>query len=354
MVAISREEQEFLSSISGKYEHTYEALIKLKLVHAEGFSLLLPDLIAADINGWKWFQPKFFTACSIAYLDDFSIATLAIDFSETGSRFLVNFTSSQFVSQFDDGSHLYRCMLAGPPNLAALAAGTCSIDPCGEVILDLFHHTTPDAVEAIRQSGNFRASRWNVQGNQELENVGYAYFTNLSAIRSDQDLMRIAMASDGKIRLLPTNAHSRRDAISIEVYRESTLGRCATINVAVPASIVASQHIYRHAPHGQPVYYETCHPEIFRVGLLPGRVLPFEGQYIRPASKDLKRFDYVVLGDADTARGLAAPYNEEHTDALFLVERCSDETFFDFWQRNANIDKVTGRPIELMAFRQVN
>lgn len=117
MVAISHEEQEFLSSISGRYEHTYEALIKLKLVHAEGFSLLLPDFIAADINGWKWFQPKFFTACSIAYFDDFSIATLAIDFAETGSRFLVMFTSSQFVSQFDDGSHLYRCLLAGllPP-----------------------------------------------------------------------------------------------------------------------------------------------------------------------------------------------------------------------------------------------
>ncbi|MDP2830007.1 MAG: hypothetical protein Q8O37_15555 [Sulfuricellaceae bacterium] len=48
----------------------YDGLVKLKLVHANGFSLLLPELIVINIDGWKWFQPKFFSACMISFAEN--------------------------------------------------------------------------------------------------------------------------------------------------------------------------------------------------------------------------------------------------------------------------------------------
>lgn len=119
----------------------------------------------------------------------------------------------------------------------------------------------------------------------------------------------------------------------------------------MPAEIIASQHIYRHAPKGQPVYFENCRPAIARVGLQPGRVIPFDGGRLCPVGDETKRFHYVVLGDADTSAGLTAPYDEENTQSTFLIERCENETFFDYWERNANSDQVTGRSVERIRFR---
>lgn len=343
------EEQEWLSTIRAR-EGVVEGLIKLKLIHAQGFSLLLPELLVAEVGGWKWYQPKFFTACLLHYLDGFAICNLWIDLSEEPPRLSIQFTSGQLVRKFEDGSHLYSCFISGASDLAAIATGTCTVSDDNDLLLDLFHHTTPEYRKAIEESGHFRSSQWNVQGTKKLENVGYAYFTSLPVIQTEHDLQRIAMASDEQIVLMPTNARSWADAVSIRVYRENTWNRRATLKVSVPASAVASQHVYRHAPRGEVVYFELCHPEIFRVGLVPGAVLPFEGGRAQPVLNDLKRFDYVVLGDADTAIGLEAPYDEENTKALFIVERCPDESIFDFWRRNANTDQFNGREFERMLF----
>lgn len=347
----SLEEQKILAEVRAR-EGVAEGMIKLKLIHAHGFSLILPDLLAADVGGWKWFQPKFFTACLLSFLDGFALGRLWIDLSEEPPRLQIEFSSGQLVRTFDDGSQLYRCYISGMTDLAALATGTCSVDDNNELLLDLFHHTTTEAREAIVASGHFRGSSWNVQGTKKLENVSYAYFTSLPVIRTEDDLRRIAMASDEQISLMPTNGRSGADVVVIRVYRESTLNRQATLNVSVPASAVASQHVYRHAPRRDAVYFELCHPEIFRVGLVPGRTLQFRGGRLEPVVDDLKRFDYVVLGDADTADGLQAPYDEENTKALFVVERRIEESVFDYWKRNANTDQVSGRTFERMVFER--
>ena len=158
------------------------------------------------------------------------------------------------------------------------------------------------------------------------------------------------MASDGEIAFLPTNSRSIDDAIRLKVYRESTTNRTATLKVTVSADAIASQHVYLHARYGCPVHYEICHPEILRVGLVPGAVLSLAGDFALPVANDLKRFNYVVLGDADTSDGLTAPYDEEDTQQLFLLERCDGETIFDFWKRNANSDLHDGRDVERMTF----
>lgn len=347
--AIGDAEQELLATIRAR-AGVVEGLIKLKLIHAQGFSLLLPELLVADIDGCKWYQPKFFTACLLHYHDGFAVGNLWIDLSEEPPRLSIQFTSGQLVHKFEDGSHLYSCFISGAPDLAAIATGTCTIGDDNDLRLDLFHHTTPESRKAIEESGHFRSSSWNVQGTKKLENIGYVYFTSLQVIQTERDLQRIAMASDAQIVLMPTNARSWADAVPIRVNRESTWNRRATLKVSVPASAIASQHLYRHTPRGEVVHFEICHPEIFRVGLTPGAILPFEGGRVQPVLKSLKRFDYVVLGDADSAIGLEAPYDEENTKALFIIERCPVESFFDFWKRNANTEQSNGREFERMAF----
>lgn len=327
-----------------------DGFIKLKLVHAQGTSLLVPDLLAADFGGMRWFQPKFFYAPQLSFWDGYAAADIGIEISG-GPLVNVGFTSGGFVASLGDSSQVYRCVISAPADLTQSADGTCSIEPSGDFRLDLFHHTTHQAADAIQASAHFRGSYWNVQGTRALKNIAYAYFTSLQRISSEQDLAKIAMASTGFICLLKTNAVSRKEAIPLKVYRQSTFDRTATLSVSVPASLVASQHVYRHGARGQAVYYEACNPDIYRVGLQPGKVAQFIDGVLTVPAVDRKHFDYLVLGDADTEAGLIAPFDEEETKSLLHIEACTQQTLFDFWRSHANSDQVAGRAPELLVFK---
>jgi len=163
-------------------EAVYDGLIKLKLVHANGFSLILPDLIAIEIDGWKWFQPKFFSPCLISIAgEDSAYCQLNVD-TDTEARVFIGITKDRFVRHFADGSQVYRCQVSGPVALNGFATGKCTVDEETNIQLQLFHHTLPATIAAIKDCGYFLGSPWNVQGNKKLENVSYAYFTGLSAI----------------------------------------------------------------------------------------------------------------------------------------------------------------------------
>lgn len=332
------------------HPNVVDGFIKLKLVHAEGASLLVPDLLAVDLGGMRWFQPKFFYAPFLSFWDGYAAADIQLEVSG-GPEVSVGFTSAGFVASLSDSSQVYRCLISGPADLAQTADGTCSMDPTGDIRLDLFHHTTDQAAAAIRASGHFRGSYWNVQGTRELKNVAYAYFTSLQRIASEADLARIAMASVGHIGLLRTNAVSRRETIPLKVYRQSTSDRTATVPVSVLASLVAPQHIYRHAPQRQAVYFEACSPDIYRVGLQPEKVAPFADGLLTVPEADRKRFEFMVLGDADTEAGLIAPFDEEETKSLLHIEACTDQSLFDFWLEHSNSDLVAGRAPELLVFK---
>jgi len=344
-------EAEYISHLREICPHAVDGLIKLKLAHAEGTTLLVPDLLVADLDGLRWFQPKFFYAPSLSFWGGNAAADIHIEVSG-GPLVSVSITSGGFVASLDDSSQLYRCMIGGgPPDLAMSADGTCRLDPTGDVWLDLFHHTTKQAAEAIQISGHFRGSYWNVQGTRELKNVVYAYFTSLKRIASEEDLAKLAMASSGYISLVRTNAVSKRESIKLKVYRQSTTDREATVRVSVPASLVAPQHVYRHAPMGRAVYFEACNPEIYRVGLQPEKVAPFVNGALTVPESDRNRFEYMVLGDADTEAGLRAPYDEEETMSLIHIEPCKSQSLFDFWRTHANSDQVADRSPELLKFK---
>lgn len=335
---------------TGPNDQVHDGFIKLKLVHGNGYSLIIPDILIMISNKPIWFQPKYFSPPSLSFIDEAGYGQFNIVL-DRDVDLLIGITRDRLVKSYGDGSFLYRCRIKSAGRFRNRAAGTCTVGSDYTIWLDLFHHTSASAASAIRSSKHFRGSRWNIQGTKELRNVEYVYFTSMPAITSREDLKRIAMSSDGSLELLPTNGTPPRDLVRLEVYRADTLSRRHTVRMRVPADAIAGQHIWRHDPWKAATYYEVSHTAIFRVGLEPGTVLPFLNRAIDLRNASLKRFEYVVLGNANTRDGLIAPYDEEDTRELFKIENCKpDGDLFGFWQNNANRDHYSNRDILLQDF----
>ena len=134
----------------------------------------------------------------------------------------------------------------------------------------------------------------------------------------------------------------------MNVYRGDTAGRTRKINVNVPAAALAPPHLYYHpSVNNEPAFYEVVGPEILRIAMMPNEVVPFSGRTIAPDLAKQKVFNYVVLGHADTVDGLAAPYDEEATEEIMLLEELpTGVDIFSFWKANANTDLIANRKKE--------
>lgn len=339
----------------------HEGLIKVKLAHGSAYSVAVPDVLLLGSEAQHWIQPLTFHPNLIHFLDADAECRLHVDIS-CGHTIAVRFRESDLVQRLDDGSELYRCTYSGPADMEMLATGRSRRTKDGRVWLELFHHTTPESKEAIVRSGHFRLSRWNVQGTKKLANVGYAYFTPLDQINVDADLKCIAMAADGNIRMLVDNVDPppfmssqikrqlKGALLDLPVYRESTRNRTAVLPFWIDVAALAPQHIWRHSPLDQGVFYEIANPFVQRIGMPANAVLPFSNDEIS-ATNSLKRFDYVVIGDARIVSGLAAPFDEEDTRHLLKLERAgSSSNLFRFWYEHANTDLFTTKPVELQEF----
>jgi hypothetical protein len=84
-----------------------------------------------------------------------------------------------------------------------------------------------------------------------------------------------------------------------------------------------------------------------RVAVNPGSKLVFVDKRVTVEASDLKRFDYVVEGDASTTAGLEAPMKEETTSQIAHFERLDQGLdIFGFWLRHSNTDHFSGRTFE--------
>ncbi|WP_434300239.1 hypothetical protein [Corallococcus exiguus] len=303
--------------------------LKCKLVHGEGKSIIVPDVLFLGESGDKWIQPLAFMPCLLLKTEDDVFGTVWIDIAG-GATVRVNFRSSGLVGSFADGGQLFRCAILGPADVESYATGDAYGVSSGCPMLKLFHHANEEAISGIKYDSSFRPSTWNIQGNKTLANVGYAYLTSLDRIKCDEDLKRIAMASDRKIHLqvdgftppvllFPGWEETYKNQIlTLEVYRQSTQERQFTLPLAVEAAAVSPAHLFFHKPATGIPFYEVCHPFIFRVGVQAGERIPFAQGEVRLPPLKAKFFDYVVVGDAQTTKGLAAPYDEEETDQMGL------------------------------------
>ncbi len=343
----------------------YVGRLKCKLMHGKGWSVIVPDQIYVKSNSeWRWVQPLAFGANVCMNSDVDSACQLRVDISAGGSV-NVRFMGTPPVRAFDDGSHLYECEIFGPDDLIAHTTGEAQFDAQFIPHLRLFHHTTNETRPKILGSGHFRASDCNIQGTtKRLVNVAYAYFTPLSAIKTNDDLKKIAMSEDAKIHLRRDNAqvpepliaeeakNYPNDILELDVYPSEPKKREAAIPVWINATILAPQHIYRHELGGDPPYYEITHEFIHRVGVNPGTTLPFDNKGRIDRSSNLKGFDYIVVGDCSSLDGLAAPYDEENTTHVLKIERVNDgRSFVTFWFSNGNTDLFSGKNPEMQQFK---
>ena len=130
------------------------------------------------------------------------------------------------------------------------------------------------------------------------------------------------MSSYGSdVYLLPTNApYDISFAYKLNVYREISTNRNYAFKFWIDVEMIAPNHLLKHSPELDPVFYEPILPKVFRVGVKPKQSIPLNGMMFDLMPEMRKSFNYVIVGDADTLRGLLAPYCEEETDSLGKVD----------------------------------
>ena len=342
-------------------KQAYSGFIKCKLAHGKASTVIIPDLLFLGKNGARWIQPLAFGPPLLSRFDNAIKCEFTVDVS-CSHRLMVQFSASDFIQKFDDGSELFGCKLRGPPNLQFCTTGDSLMRPRGAPLITLYHHTKEDTKQKILDSKEFWLSHWNIQGTvKKVINVGYIYFTAFDRITCDEDLKCIAMSSDEVIHLLVdgfnppsllTPAYiNAEEMLPLKVYRGSTADRTATLAFEIDSACLASQHLLFHTGD-LPRWYEVSNPFTQRIGVVPGQTLKFSSRVIERDSYAGKHFDYVVVGDASTVIGLAAPYEEETTESLFKIERVSaDSNMLEFWFENGNTDLFSGKAPELQAFQ---
>lgn len=154
---------------SGGYPAVYEGFVKFKLVHAIGRSIFAPDFVVMHEAGrWVWLEPRTFGAPLLSFHDNDAYAQFDVRLIDDSIRLLIGITNDRYIRSFDDGSHIYRCKVAGPDRLIDQAAGDCRQRRNLGFDLRLFHHTAPETLPLIHKSGMDRVGTFKERSNWQM------------------------------------------------------------------------------------------------------------------------------------------------------------------------------------------
>ncbi|MCY9694144.1 hypothetical protein [Paenibacillus alginolyticus] len=143
----------------------------------------------------------------------------------------------------------------------------------------LYHHTNEEAGEKIISSKFMRGSKWNIQGTEELEELGHIYMTDIQRIEDDRDIWDIAMCDKGtRINIISDN----QDQENIEVYRDNPKNRPVSLKIWVPLDFVSPNHLILHnggshtqtSQFGSYSWWEVFMPSIYRIAVKRDTGLP--------------------------------------------------------------------------------
>lgn len=328
----------------------FDGYFKCKLVHCEMFSIIVPDLIYImdDEDTFSWFQHYSFLPNHLMKFSENEIyGIINIDIS-WGHTLTIIISNEWHITNLQDNSNLFKCTITGPKNLLDYATGKGKLID-GKPFINLYHHTTHAIKELIEKSNDYIGSVWNYQGTKKLESLCFAYFTSLDKIVQEQDLVQIAMANEGEIFLIKDIT---QEIVKLQVYRENTLNRKATLVQLIDSTILMSNPILMHTQDDLSyVYYERSNPFVYRVGLEPNMTLPFSKEIINQ-TENVHITDHIILGDATTELGLLAIFDEENTEQVFKIEPFynSETNILKFWFDNNNIDLYTAKKINKPKF----
>lgn len=349
------------------FSKKYNGFVKCRLIHSKNDSLIFPDQIYIPKGGQEfyWIQPL--TVLANLLIEDKENKVVHCMFHSdisAGNTLRVDFSNKDWVTNYDDDSSLFRCIINGPEALLDYVTGTGYFDK-DTPFLKLYHHTLPNFKSIILKEGLLKTSRWNIQGTKTLNNIHYGYFTCLDCIRKPSDLKQIAMASEGHISLTLDNSNIpalvtakdmetyKSSILNIPVYRENTLNRTATLEFVVAANILSPKHVWKHLPTNEFVFYEICMPFIYRVGMEPQSPICFSNMVIQKQNHT-KKMNYQVVGVATSLKGLEAPFDEENTEHIFKIEPLNNDlNILDFWFTHTNSDQFSNKNIEMQVFESI-
>lgn len=327
-----------------------KGFIKCKLMHGEVGTIIVPDILIYQVNDknqFKWIQPLAFRANQIYFLDDDAQGNIMIDISSQTSV-TVRFWKSKFVKLLSDYSQLYECEIYSSVDILGHSTGEGYFDEKQIPFLKAYHHTNQKAYSLINECQYLKLSSWNIAGNKELANIGYLYVTPINQIMYDTDLEQIAMSSKGEIYARTYFGSIRK----IKVYRRFVKDFTAKLTLWIDSQIIAPSHLYKMVDSVGVVYYQICSPFIQRIGAYPNSQLTFLYDKISD-NKEIKKADYIILGNLNTFKGIEAPYDEENTKYVFKIEKISKEdNLFDFWEKNANTDQFSDKSAEFLQFKK--
>jgi len=339
----------------------YKGKIKCRLVHTSGNSIIFPDFILLN-NGW--IQPLQFLAPLLAKDDDLIVADFYIDIS-SGETIRVRIFKASFIESYPDKSQLFECEIYGPDDIEDYINGEFNIID-GKYYLKLFHHTNEIGFNGITSSKSIRSSKWNYRGSKECLNYHFVYFTHIPEIKFANDLITVAMSSDGNLdymidsftqpKLLPPNYREiYKDYIyTAQVYRSTTADRQKAISFYVPIDYIDCKHTYLHNQVGVTPFYEICFPYIHRIKVSANSSIQFNESNIILLNNSIVNSDHSIIGDARVKDGLAAPFEEEDTHYIFKIEFCGNETLLEFWFNHGNQDLFSGKKVEKLKLKDVD
>lgn len=308
-------------------------------------SIIVPDFLFLKNNGLKWIQPLAFNPNFLIENQKDIVCNIQVGIS-CGYTINIKFKSSDFIRKFKDGSELYKCTIIGPKDLESFITGEGEFKDDKTPFIKLYHHTQKEFKRKILESNYLKDSPWNVSGNLKLKNAGYVYFTCLDEIKYQSDLQKIAMGERGKIKLI---TDLKDDILILDVTKKDLSSLNAKIPFYINVSAIAPSHLFKHIDDYGLVWYEISWAFIYRVGVYPQeKGIKFDNKIIE--NKDIKLFDYVIVGDCTTVEGLAAPYDEENTDYILKIEKTNDENILEFWFNNCNQDHFSNKIIEQQEF----
>lgn len=325
--------------------------IKCRLVHMLDRSFVLPDILLSSELYGNFYSPKFFTPNQIAFFGgdgstDFCRFTLEL---LNRNDVEVVFFRRDLTKVCGDGSFIYKCAFA--PHIKDGLPNACGKwrRRDGRFELLLYHHTNSIGEKGIKESQELWSSPWNIQGSKRLRNIGYCYFTSLQRIQNEQHLREVAMSQIGVTHFLPTNApYSAEFASALPVPQRTPLDMDHSLGFWVDVETISPSHIWLHRPMSKPAYYEVVLPRVFRVGVSPKYRLPLDRNRVSIDSTAAKTLQYVVVGDASSPEGLAAPYSEEETLLLAKIDILSEGIeIIARWKEKANICLFSNMKIEL-------
>jgi len=322
---------------------SFRGYVKCRLVLAEDFSFMIPDLIFLETTPLTWIQPlHFFPHFFIK--DHARIACrIWIDIS-CGQTVSVMFSNHDFLFEYADGAELYKCIISGPPSIKQFITGVGAWSSDQKPMIQLFHHTAPENLRAIKESHTFKPSRWNIQGTASLERTSCVYLTCLPRLDCPECLCAVAMSSKGYIELrrdaCPPSARKSRsgehneadDVLRLSVYRENTRDRTESIDFILDPGLLAPNHLVRHFDGEKQIWYEVISAFTYRIAVPPTKSLAFDPDNTTIDLDSVLHPNSVIIGDAWTIEGLAAPFSEENTACGALIQRSGDcRTLLDSW-----------------------